>query len=41
MKVEYPEKINKPTWLPPELFLGLGIRTGLIYDRIRAISEIK
>ena len=31
---------NKPTWLPPEPFLSLGIKTRLIYERIRARSEI-
>ncbi len=34
------EKRNKPTWLPPEPFLSLGIKTRLIYERIRARSEI-
>ena len=31
---------NKPTWLPPEPFLSLGVKTRLIYERIRARSEI-
>ncbi len=34
------EKRNKPTWLPPEPLLSLGVRTRLIYERLRAISEI-
>ena len=39
-EIETIEAINKPTWLPPEPFLSLGIKTRLIYERIRAISEI-
>jgi glycine/D-amino acid oxidase-like deaminating enzyme len=31
---------NKPTWLPPQPFLNLGIKTRLIYERLRARSEI-
>ena len=31
---------NKPTWLPPQPFLNLGVKTRLIYERIRARSEI-
>ena len=34
------EDRNKPTWLPPEPFLSLGVKTRLIYERIRARSEI-
>ncbi len=34
------EARNKPTWLPPEPFLGLGVKARLIYERIRANSEI-
>jgi glycine/D-amino acid oxidase-like deaminating enzyme len=34
------ESKNKPTWLPPQPFLNLGIKTRLIYERFRAISEI-
>ena len=30
----------KPTWLPPQPFLDLGIKTKLLYERIRARSEI-
>ena len=33
------EKRNKPTWLPPQPFLNLGVRTRLIYERLRARSE--
>ena len=31
---------NKPTWLPPEPFLSLGVKARLTYERIRAFSEI-
>ena len=31
---------NKPTWLPPQPFLDIGIRSRLIYEKIRAKSEI-
>ena len=34
------EARNKPTWLPPQPFLNLGIKTRLFYERIRARSEI-
>jgi len=34
------EKKNKPTWLPPQPFLDLGIKTKLIYERLRAKSEV-
>ncbi len=34
------EKRNKPTWLPPQPFLNFGIKTRLLYERFRALSEI-
>jgi len=34
------EARNKPTWLPPDPFLSFGLKTRLIYERIRARSEI-
>ena len=34
------ESKNKPTWLPPQPFLDLGIKTRLIYERLKAKSEI-
>jgi len=34
------EARNKPTWLPPQPFLSLGVKTRLIYERMRAHSEI-
>ena len=39
-EIETIEAINKPTWLPPQPFLDLGIKTRLIYERIRARTEI-
>jgi len=34
------EARNKPTWLPPDPFLSLGVKARLIYERVRAKSEI-
>ncbi len=34
------EKRKKPTWLPPQPFLDLGIKTRLFYERLRASSDI-
>ena len=34
------EARNKPTWLPPQPFLDLGVKARLIYERFRAKSEI-
>ena len=34
------ESQKKPTWLPPQPFLNLGIKTRLIYERLKAKSEI-
>jgi glycine/D-amino acid oxidase-like deaminating enzyme len=34
------ENRNKPTWLPPQPFLNLGIKSRLIYERFKAASEI-
>jgi glycine/D-amino acid oxidase-like deaminating enzyme len=34
------EARNKPTLLPPQPFLDLGIKAKLIYERMRAKSEI-
>jgi len=31
---------NMPTWLPPQPFLNLGVKTRLIYERFKAKSEI-
>ena len=34
------EKKNKPTWLPPQPFLNLGIRTRLVYERFRSKLDL-
>ena len=34
------ENIKKPSWLPPQPFLNIGIYTRLAYERIKARSEI-
>ena len=34
------ESRDKPSWLPPQPFLHLGVKTRLIYERFRAKSEI-
>ena len=39
-EIETIELKNNPTWLPPEPFLSLGAKTRLIYERIKARSEI-
>ncbi len=39
-EIETIEARNKPTWLPPEPFLSLGVKARLIYERMRAKSEI-
>ena len=39
-EIETIEARNKPTWLPPDPFLSFGLKTRLIYERIRARSEI-
>jgi len=39
-EIETIEARNKPTWLPPDPILSLGVKARLIYERIRAKSEI-
>ena len=34
------EARNKPTWLPPQPFLNIGVKARLFYERLRAKSEI-
>ena len=34
------ESKNKPTWLPPQPFLNIGIKTRLIYERFKASSDL-
>ena len=39
-EIETIEARGKPTWLPPQPFLDLGVRARLMYERLRAKSEI-
>jgi glycine/D-amino acid oxidase-like deaminating enzyme len=39
-EIETIESRNKPTWLPPEPFLSLGVKARLMYERLRAKNEI-
>ena len=39
-EIEIIESQNKPTFLPPNPFLNLGVKTRLIFERLRASSEI-
>ena len=39
-EIEIIEARNKPTWLPPQPFLDLGVKVRLMYERIRARSDI-
>ena len=39
-EIETIEARNKPTWLPPQPFLDLGVKARLLYERLRAGSEI-
>ncbi|MDA9661984.1 FAD-binding oxidoreductase [bacterium] len=39
-EIEVIEARNKPTWLPPQPFLNFGVKIRLIYERIKANSEL-
>ena len=39
-EIETIEARNKPTWLPPDPFLSLGVKARLMYEKLRAKSEI-
>ena len=39
-EIDIIEARNKPTWLPPDPFLSLGVRSRLIYERLRAKSDV-
>ena len=34
------EQKKNPTWLPPEPFLNIGVKTRLMYERLRSRSDI-
>ena len=38
-EIEIIESRNKPTWLPPQPFLNLGVKARLMYERLRAKLE--
>ena len=31
---------NKPTWLPPQPFLNLGVKARLVFERFRSQSDV-
>ena len=39
-EIQVIETRNKPTFLPPQPFLDIGVKSRLIYERLMAISEI-
>ena len=39
-EIETIESRNKPTRLPPQLFLNLGVKIRLMYERLRAVKDI-
>ena len=39
-EIDIIESRKRPTWLPPNPFLNFGVKSRLIYERIRARSEI-
>ena len=39
-EIEIIEARSKPTWLPSQPFLDLGVRARLMFERLRARSEI-
>ena len=39
-EIETIEARSKPTWLPPQPFLDLGVKARLMYERLRARTEI-
>ena len=39
-EIETIEARSKPTWLPPQPFLDIGVKIKLMYERLRAESEI-
>ena len=39
-EIETIEARNKPTWIPPQPFLNLGVKVRLVYERLISKSEI-
>ncbi len=40
IEIKVIEARNKPTWLPPQPILNIGVKARLFYERLRANSEI-
>ena len=40
LEIDCIENMIKPTWLPPEPFLSMGVKARLIFERLKAKSEI-
>ena len=39
-EIEIIDKRNKPNWLPPQPFLNFGVKTRLIYERLKAYPDL-
>ena len=39
-EIDIIESRNKPTWLPPQPFLNIGVKTRLIFERFRSRSDV-
>ena len=39
-EIDFIENMIKPNWLPPEPFLSMGVKARLIFERLKAKSEI-
>jgi len=39
-EIDIIESRNKPTWLPPQPFLNIGVKTRLIFERFRSRSDL-
>jgi len=39
-EIEIIESRNKPTWLPPQPFLNIGIKTRLMFERFRSRTDM-
>jgi len=40
LEIDCIENMIKPTWLPPEPFLSMGVKARLVFERLKAKSEI-
>ena len=38
-EIEIIEARSEPSWLPPEPFLSIGVKTRLMYERLKALSD--